>query len=130
MARRLSTSERAEREYQRILQSLRNEVKRELERDAQKLLGDVRQQLVNELQRAFSSSLRQEAASNGIGGLPSVSSLTRIVSTVLRLTQRPHTSTSSVETTRSQQAFDQFRLSRGQTMADMSAELNKGERNL
>lgn len=130
MPRRLTANERAEREYKRILESIRNEVRKDLERDTQKLLGDMRQQLVNELQNAFSNSTQQQSSSTGTGQFSSLNNLSRIVTSILRLTAKPRTTTTTFETVRSQDAFSQFRLSRGQMAADMGSELSNGEKNL
>lgn len=130
MPRRLTATERAEREYQRMLESVRNEVKRTLERDAQQLLGNLRQQLTQELQAAFSQTLQRNAGTGGSDAFASVSSLTRIVGSILRLSAKPRTSSTSIETTRSQDAFLQFHTSRSQSAADAGDALAKGERNL
>lgn len=131
MPRRLTSNERAEREQKRMLELLRNELRRNLERDAQQLLSGLRQQLTQELQFAFSQALAPNAGNASSNeAFSSVSGLTRIVSSILRLTARPRTTTNSYETARSHDAMSQFKLSRGQSMADMSDELGAGNRNL
>lgn len=130
MATRLTANERAEREYQRILQTLRNELMRDLERDTQKLLNSLRNDLTKELQRAFNQNLTSSAATAPTEGFGGVSSLTRIVSSILRLTAKPRMSSSTAETTRSVDAFSEFKLSQRQSLADASGELGRGERNL
>lgn len=134
MAQRLTASERADRQYQRMLQSMRNELKRELERDSKQLLNGLRNELVQELQAAFSQQFQQDAhsASGTAIGSPmgSIGTIARLTTTLLRLSAKPRTSTATYETLRSADAFDQFRTSRGQSLADAAGELNKGERNL
>lgn len=129
---RLTAAERAERANKRLLESLRNELRKTLERDTQKLLNDARQQFTKELQALFTQSTRQTSSSIGNDSFSSVGSLSRIVNSIVRLASRPRvrTSSSSVESARSQDTSNQFRLSRGQIVADSYAELNSSERNL
>jgi hypothetical protein len=126
---RLTATERAEREQKRMLDALRSELRKTLERDAQKLLNDVRQQLTNELQGVFVQATRQSNSGTSNDSFSSVGSLSRIVGNILRLSAKPRTSSISSETARSQDAMNQFRTSRGQTMTDFSNELGKGEKN-
>ncbi|MFZ4126085.1 MAG: hypothetical protein ACOYJ2_08485 [Rickettsiales bacterium] len=129
---RLTAAERAEREQKRLLDALRNELRKTLERDTQKLLNDARQQLTKELQSLFTQSTRQNNTSDTNTPFSSVGNLSRIVTSIVRLASRPRVSTltNSIESSRSQDTANQFRLSRGQLMADSYAELNSGEKNL
>ncbi|MBN8542824.1 MAG: hypothetical protein J0M34_00995 [Alphaproteobacteria bacterium] len=129
---RLTAAERAEREQKRLMDSIRNELRRTLERDTQKLLSDARQQLTKELQSLVTKSARQNNASNTSNAFGSVGNLSRIVTSIVQLASRPRmsSSTNSVESARSQDAANQFRVSRGQLMADSYAELSDGEKNL
>jgi 5-methylcytosine-specific restriction endonuclease McrBC regulatory subunit McrC len=132
MPQRLSANERADREYKRLLDQLRNDVRKSLESEGKQLLNDLRKQLTDDLKAAFnqSTSRRTGGTSSDNDSLVSISTFSNVISGILRLTAKPRTSSSTYETTRSQDAFSQFRLSRGQTMADASSELSNGERNL
>ncbi len=126
---RLTASERAERDQKRMLEALRNELRKTLERDTQKLLESLRQQLTKDLQNVLTQNARQSGSTTGSDAFSSVSSLSRIVGSILRLSARPRTSINSTETARSQDASNQFRLSRGQMMAELGSELGSGDRN-
>jgi hypothetical protein len=129
----LTANERAEREYQRILQSLRNELKRDLERDTQKLMTSLRKELTDELKSAFTESRRGGGGGSDdgfLGNLTNVGNLTRLVGSILRLGGKPTMSSTMFETTRSLDAFGNFKVSHRQSLADMQDELGKGERNL
>jgi hypothetical protein len=130
MPRRLTATERSEREYKRMLENLRNEVRKTLERDSQKLLESLRQQLAKDLQNVFTQATNGANPASGANSFSGIASLSRIAGSLLRLSSKPRISSTTFETTRSQDAMSQFRLSRGQIMAEMNSELSNGEKNL
>ncbi|MES2983876.1 MAG: hypothetical protein V4735_01660 [Pseudomonadota bacterium] len=71
------------------------------------------------------------SGSAGSSDFNSISSVSQLLATGVRyLVSRPRTSRDSEETSRSQGADTQFRVSQSQAMAEAQAAINKGSRNL
>lgn len=116
--------------------ALRDQFIKELMEESRRILAQMSQQFAQELQAQSSQMLQQllsesSMTANNSGGTTSpAESLSKLVSATTRyLVSRPRTSSSTVETSRSAYAEQDFRLSRNQTMAEAAAALNHGEKN-
>ena len=132
------TKTRNNQEAARLNDALRQEMLRTLEREANTLLKGLQSQFEKDLSRSLSESLRfidsnantnSAGGGQGLGTSNAFASLTRVIGSVLRL-RRSSVRSNSQETTRSQEAFSQFRLSRAQSVAEASEALGAGERSL
>ncbi|MFO0110077.1 MAG: hypothetical protein ACK52W_06045 [Alphaproteobacteria bacterium] len=125
-------------ETSRLNDTLRQEMLRTLEREANTLLKGLQSQFEKDLNRSLSDTLRSinnTATANNIGSgqrsstVNILTGLTGAFGSLLRL-RRPNMQSNSTETSRSQEAFNQFRLSRAQTLAEAGEALEAGERSL
>jgi len=132
------TKSRTNQEAMGLSDTMRQEMLRTLEREANALLKGLQTQFERDLSRSLSETLRfinsnATASSAGSGQESSTANiltgLTRTFGSVLRLRRSGRRSNIS-ETARSQEAFDQFRLSRAQSLAEAGEALEAGERSL
>lgn len=118
---------------------LREQFIRQLTREAEAVLKQSLMQFTQEAQQQGQSILGALLGGDGPaqrrssgGGSASVGNgLFNLVSTGLRyLWSRPQTSTNTQESQRSREALERFRVSQSQLMAEASASIAKGEKNL
>ena len=120
----------------RSTRSLRDQMLRDFEKEAEKLLKQITEQFLRDLQQQADQTLKDatrggsSAGGGGMGGLDLGGSLTRIFGSALTFfLTRPRTSRSTQETQRSKDYDAEFRLSRGQVLAEAQRSLVRGQKN-
>ena len=127
MARRIT----ARSEEKRI----RDQFLRDLEREGERIVKQLSQQLTRDLEDQAGKFLTgaSDSARSGGGaiGFDAGASLTRLFGSALTYVfSRPRVSRTTRETDRSKEADQRFKLGRRQALAEAGIELNRGDKNL
>lgn len=124
---------RSNRDFERLSEELQRTMLRQLEREAETMLGGLRDRFQNDLSQSLTEALRllQSSAGgvreSGTSPLPSLGGIVRILGSVAGQ-RRTRTSSVTAESGRSQEAFQQFRLSQSQSLAEASDTLARGSK--
>lgn len=127
MARRLFTRTRSTAQLRSMLLA---KLEREAEKVLRSMINDFTQQLSGEVQRQFQGAASSLGGGSAGGYAPNLDFAARLFSTGARyLLSRPKTRVSTSETSRSQIADREFRMSSSQMAAEASMNLARGRRN-